>query len=98
MTSPACKRHSGRLNHQNEPVAEGNTPMVARSRDHTESIAEFNKCHRYDVTILANGLPLVHIELKRRGVDIIEGLLLLLSFNKEFSTWTLAETFTTAHC
>ncbi len=27
---------------------------------------------RYDVTILANGLPLVHIELKRRGVAIRE--------------------------
>ncbi len=25
---------------------------------------------RYDVTILVNGLPLVHIELKRRGIDI----------------------------
>ena len=28
--------------------------------------------NRYDVTILVNGLPLVHIELKRRGVDIKE--------------------------
>ncbi len=28
--------------------------------------------NRYDVTILANGLPLVHIELKRRGVAIRE--------------------------
>jgi len=27
---------------------------------------------RYDVTILVNGLPLVHIELKRRGIDIRE--------------------------
>jgi len=27
---------------------------------------------RYDVTILVNGLPLVHIELKRRGVPIKE--------------------------
>ena len=27
---------------------------------------------RYDVTILVNGLPLVHIELKRRGVNIRE--------------------------
>ena len=28
--------------------------------------------NRYDVTILVNGLPLVHIELKRRGVEIKE--------------------------
>jgi len=27
---------------------------------------------RFDVTILVNGLPLVHVELKRRGVDIRE--------------------------
>ena len=28
--------------------------------------------NRYDVTILVNGLPMVHLELKRRGVDIRE--------------------------
>ena len=28
--------------------------------------------NRYDVTVLVNGLPMVHIELKRRGVDIKE--------------------------
>lgn len=28
--------------------------------------------HRYDVTVLVNGLPLVHIELKRRGVALRE--------------------------
>lgn len=28
--------------------------------------------NRYDVTILVNGLPLIHIELKRRGVQLIE--------------------------
>ena len=31
-----------------------------------------DRANRYDVTILVNGLPLVHIELKRRGVDIKE--------------------------
>lgn len=30
------------------------------------------RAHRYDVTILVNGLPLVHIELKRRGIDLKE--------------------------
>jgi type I restriction enzyme R subunit len=33
---------------------------------------EGNHQNRYDVTILVNGLPLVHVELKRRGVDIRE--------------------------
>ena len=28
--------------------------------------------NRYDVTILVNGLPMVHVELKRRGIDIKE--------------------------
>ncbi|MDA8025247.1 MAG: type I restriction endonuclease subunit R [Actinomycetota bacterium] len=30
------------------------------------------RSNRYDVTVLVNGFPLVHIELKRRGVDIRE--------------------------
>ena len=30
--------------------------------------------NRYDVTILVNGLPMVHVELKRRGVDIREAV------------------------
>ena len=30
------------------------------------------RSNRYDVTVLVNGLPLVHIELKRRGVPIRE--------------------------
>lgn len=28
--------------------------------------------NRYDVTVLVNGLPMVHVELKRRGVDLRE--------------------------
>ena len=35
-----------------------------------EEGAKYN--NRYDVTVLVNGLPLVHIELKRRGVPIRE--------------------------
>ncbi|WP_150462250.1 type I restriction endonuclease subunit R [Nesterenkonia ebinurensis] len=34
--------------------------------------AEGAYSNRYDVTVLVNGLPMVHIELKRRGVDIRE--------------------------
>ena len=36
----------------------------------TDNGAKHN--NRYDVTVLVNGLPLVHIELKRRGVSIRE--------------------------
>ena len=35
-----------------------------------ENLAKYD--NRYDVTILVNGLPLVHIELKRRGAAIRE--------------------------
>lgn len=34
--------------------------------------AEGTRSTRFDVTVLVNGLPMVHIELKRRGVDIRE--------------------------
>ena len=42
--------------------------------------------NRYDVTILVNGLPLVHIELKRRGVDIKEAFNQINRYNRE-SFW-----------
>ncbi|GFR74648.1 type I restriction enzyme EcoR124II R protein [Elysia marginata] len=42
------------------------------------------KCsNRYDVTILVNGLPLVHIELKRRGVPIKEAFNQIHRYSKE---------------
>lgn len=37
-----------------------------------ESKHGVRRTNRYDVTVLVNGLPMVHIELKRRGVDIRE--------------------------
>lgn len=37
---------------------------------YVENSGNYN--NRYDVTILVNGLPLVHVELKRRGVPIKE--------------------------
>lgn len=42
--------------------------------------------NRYDVTILVNGLPLVHIELKKRGVDIKEAFNQINRYNRE-SFW-----------
>jgi type I restriction enzyme R subunit len=39
----------------------------------TNQITQMGKYeNRYDVTLLINGLPLVHIELKRRGVEMKE--------------------------
>ena len=42
--------------------------------------------NRYDVTILVNGLPLVHIELKRRGVDLREAFNQINRYGRE-SFW-----------
>lgn len=42
--------------------------------------------NRYDVTILVNGLPLVHIELKRRGVDLKEAFNQINRYQRE-SFW-----------
>lgn len=42
--------------------------------------------NRYDVTILVNGLPLVHVELKRRGVAIREAFNQIERYQRE-SFW-----------
>ena len=43
--------------------------------------------NRYDVTVLVNGLPLVHIELKRRGVNIKEAFNQINRYQNE-SFWS----------
>lgn len=44
------------------------------------------RTNRYDVTVLVNGLPLVHIELKRRGVRIREAFDQINRYGRE-SFW-----------
>ena len=44
------------------------------------------RANRYDVTVLVNGLPLVHIELKRRGVAIKEAFNQINRYQRE-SFW-----------
>jgi len=44
------------------------------------------RANRYDVTILVNGLPLVHIELKRRGVALEEAFNQINRYQRE-SFW-----------
>lgn len=48
--------------------------------------------NRYDVTILVNGLPLVHIELKRRGVAIREAFNQINRYQRD-SFWAGAGLF-----
>lgn len=48
--------------------------------------------YRYDVTILVNGLPLVHVELKRRGVPLKEAFNQINRYQRE-SFWEDAGLF-----
>ena len=47
---------------------------------------EGQRANRYDVTLLVNGLPLVHVELKRRGVAIQEAFNQINRYQRE-SFW-----------
>ena len=57
-----------------------NVSLIDKSNIHNNTLQVINQYvenggnynNRYDVTILVNGLPLVHVELKRRGVAIKE--------------------------
>lgn len=54
--------------------------------------ADGQRSNRYDVTVLINGLPLVHIELKRRGVAIQEAFNQINRYNRE-SFWASSGLF-----
>lgn len=47
--------------------------------------------NRYDVTLLINGLPLVHIELKRRGVEMKEAFNQIQRYQRHTFSGTLFE-------
>lgn len=45
-----------------------------------------SQANRYDITVLVNGLPLVHVELKRRGIDLREAFNQINRYQRE-SFW-----------
>ena len=54
-----------------------NIRLIDKEQIHNNTLQVINqyesvgrRVNRYDVTVLVNGLPMVHVELKRRGVDI----------------------------
>jgi type I restriction enzyme R subunit len=56
-----------------------NMYLIDKANIHNNALQVINqyevegaRANRYDVTVLVNGLPMVHVELKRRGVDIRE--------------------------
>lgn len=71
-----------------------NIYLIDKDHIHNNSLQVINQYtpeggvreNRYDVTILVNGLPLVHVELKRRGVDIKEAFNQISRYNRE-SFW-----------
>ena len=71
-----------------------NIYLIDKDNIHNNSLQVINQYttesgvreNRYDVTILVNGLPLVHVELKRRGVDIKEAFNQINRYSRE-SFW-----------
>lgn len=67
-----------------------NIYLIDKTNIHNNSLQVTNQVsragsnrNRYDVTILVNGLPLVHIELKKRGVNLHEAFNQIHRYSKE---------------
>jgi type I restriction enzyme, R subunit len=77
-----------------------NIYLIKKDNIHDNSLQVINqyatedgkRSNRYDVTVLVNGLPLVHIELKRRGVAIQEAFNQINRYQRE-SFWASAGLF-----
>jgi len=77
-----------------------NIYLIKKDNIHDNSLQIINqyatedgqRANRYDVTILVNGLPLVHIELKRRGVAIKEAFNQINRYQRE-SFWASSGLF-----
>src|SRR3989338_6646187 len=77
-----------------------NVYLIKKDNIHDNSLQVINqyatdegqRANRYDVTVLVNGLQLVHIELKRRGVAIQEAFNQINRYNRE-SFWAASRLF-----
>lgn len=77
-----------------------NIYLVKKDNVHDNSLQVINqyatedgkRSNRYDVTVLVNGLPLIHIELKRRGVAIQEAFNQINRYQRE-SFWASSGLF-----
>ncbi|MFA7056647.1 MAG: type I restriction endonuclease subunit R [Candidatus Cloacimonadales bacterium] len=70
-----------------------NIYLIDKQNIHNNSLQVINQyevegshANRYDVTILINGLPMIHVELKRRGVNIREAFNQIDRYQRE-SFW-----------
>ncbi|WP_018631410.1 type I restriction endonuclease subunit R [Neomegalonema perideroedes] len=71
-----------------------NVYLIDKANIHNNTLQVLNqyevegaRANRYDVTVLVNGLPMVHIELKRRGVDIREAFNQINRYSRD-SFWS----------
>jgi len=77
-----------------------NIDLIDKKNIHNNSLQAINqyttedgqRSNRYDVTVLVNGLPLVHVELKRRGVAIQEAFNQINRYQRE-SFWASSGLF-----
>src|SRR3989344_4076333 len=77
-----------------------NVYLVKKDNIHDNSLQVINqyvtedgqRANRYDVMVLVNGLPLVHIDLKRRGVAIAEAFNQINRYSRE-SFWASSGLF-----
>jgi len=81
-------------------IPDKNIYLIKKDNIHDNSLQVINqyatedgqRANRYDVTVLVNGLPLVHIELKRRGVAITEAFNQINRYSRE-SFWASSGLF-----
>lgn len=77
-----------------------NIDLIDKKNIHNNSLQVINqyatedgqRSNRYDVTVLVNGLPLIHVELKRRGVAIQEAFNQINRYQRE-SFWASSGLF-----
>ena len=61
-------------------IDEDHTKNIWQVTHQTTVVGKYT--NRYDVTILCNGLPLVQIELKRRGMDLRQAINQIMRYKK----------------
>ncbi|MBE6521670.1 MAG: type I restriction endonuclease subunit R [Thermoplasmata archaeon] len=80
---------------QRDDGSSKNIRLIDKKDIHNNSLQVLNQYtatdgtheNRYDVTVLVNGLPLVHVELKRRGVELKEAFNQINRYQNE-SFWS----------
>jgi type I restriction enzyme R subunit len=85
---------------QRDDGSEKNIYLIKKDNIHDNILQVINqyatdegeRSNRYDVTVLVNGLPLVHIELKKRGVAIQEAFNQINRYHRE-SFWASSGLF-----